>query len=79
MNQLDIWDGIECSHCRVGDTYSDQLTRNGHWHRLDDLDALAGLDLKTLCYPFLWEHTCSDNPDTCDWSWPDIRLPRSAN
>ncbi|SFQ66181.1 family 1 glycosylhydrolase [Hymenobacter arizonensis] len=76
MNQLDIWGGIECSHCRVGDTYSDQLTRNGHWHRLDDLDALADLGLKTLRYPLLWEHTCPDNPDTCDWAWPDIRLPR---
>ena len=76
MNQLDIWGGIECSHCRVGDTYSDQLTRNGHWHRLDDLDALADLGLKTLRYPLLWEHTSPDNPDTCDWAWPDVRLPR---
>ncbi|WP_071885844.1 family 1 glycosylhydrolase [Hymenobacter sedentarius] len=76
MNQLDIWGGIECSHCRVGDTYSDQLTRNGHWHRLDDLDALADLGLKTLRYPVLWEHTSPDTPDACDWTWPDERLPR---
>ena len=76
MNKLDIWGGIECSHCRVGDTYSDQLTRNGHWHRFDDLDALADLGLKTLRYPVLWEHTSPTNSDTCDWAWPDERLPR---
>ncbi|MBD2767314.1 family 1 glycosylhydrolase [Hymenobacter sp. BT664] len=76
MNQLDIWGGIECSHCRVGDTYSDQLTRNGHWHRVDDLDALADLGLKTLRYPLLWEHTAPDSPETCAWTWPDERLPR---
>jgi len=71
-----MWGGIECSHCRVGDTYSDQLTRNGHWHRFDDLDALAELGLKTLRYPLLWEHTSPDDSDTCDWAWPDERLPR---
>lgn len=76
MNQLAIWGGIECSHCRVGDSYSDQLTRNGHWHRFDDLDALAELGLKTLRYPLLWEHTSPDNPETSDWAWPDERLPR---
>ncbi|GAC1370865.1 MAG: family 1 glycosylhydrolase [Hymenobacter sp.] len=76
MNELELWGGIECSHCRVGDTYSDQLTRGGHWHRLSDLDALADLGLKTLRYPVLWEHTAPDSPDACDWTWPDERLPR---
>ena len=74
--QLELWGGIECSHCRVGDSYSDQLTRSGHWHRLDDLDALADLGLKTLRYPVLWEHTAPDTPDACDWTWADERLPR---
>ena len=76
MNELELWGGIECSHCRVGDVYSDQLTRNGHWDRALDLDALAGLGLKTLRYPILWEHTCPDSPDACDWTWADERLPR---
>ena len=75
MNQVELWGGIECSHCRVGDAYSDQLTRNGHWHRPDDLNALADLGLKTLRYPLLWEHTSPENPETNDWSWPDSRLP----
>ncbi|MDB5233859.1 MAG: dTDP-4-dehydrorhamnose reductase [Hymenobacter sp.] len=76
MNPLELWGGIECSHCRVGDNYSDQLTRSGHWHRPADLDALAELGLKTLRYPVLWEHTSPDNPDACDWTWADERLPR---
>jgi len=76
MNQLELWGGVECSHCRVGDAYSDQLTRSGHWHRAADLDALAELGLKTLRYPVLWEHTSPDHPDTCSWDWADARLPR---
>ena len=76
MNELELWGGIECSHCRVGDVYSDQLTRSGHWHRPTDLDLLADLGLKTLRYPVLWEHTSPENPDTCDWTWADERLPR---
>jgi len=76
MNELELWGGIESSHCRVGDSYSDQLTRSGHWHRVSDLDALADLGLKTLRYPVLWEHTSPKNPETCDWAWADERLPR---
>ena len=76
MHELEIWGGIECSHCRVGEVYSDQLTRSGHWHRLSDLDALADLGLKTLRYPVLWEHTAPDSPEACDWTWADERLPR---
>ncbi|HEX8329239.1 MAG TPA: family 1 glycosylhydrolase [Hymenobacter sp.] len=76
MTTLELWGGIECSHCRVGDNYSDQITRSGHRHRVSDLDALAELGLKTLRYPVLWEHTCPDNSDTCDWTWADERLPR---
>jgi len=76
MNELELWGGIECSHCRVGDVYSDQLTRSGHWHRPTDLDLLAELGLKTLRYPVLWEHTSPESPDTCDWAWADERLPR---
>lgn len=76
MKKLEIWGGIECSHCRVGDHYSDQLTRSGHWDRLDDLDLLADLGLKTLRYPLLWEHTAPADPAASDWTWADERLPR---
>lgn len=76
MNELELWGGIECSHCRVGDNYSDQITRSGHRHRVSDLAAIAELGLKTLRYPVLWEHTSPESPDVCDWNWPDERLPR---
>jgi beta-glucosidase/6-phospho-beta-glucosidase/beta-galactosidase len=76
MTDLQLWGGIECSQCRVGDGYYNQLVRNGHWQRISDLDAIADLGIKTLRYPVLWEHTAPESLDTCDWTWPDERLPR---
>ena len=40
---LELWAGVECTVNRVGDEYFDQLERNGHAHRLDDLDLFADL------------------------------------
>jgi dTDP-4-dehydrorhamnose reductase len=76
MSNLAIWGGIECTQCRIGEGYYNQLSRNGHWNRLSDLDAIADLGLKTLRYPVLWEHTSPTDPDVCDWTWTDERLPR---
>ncbi len=76
MTDLQLWGGIECSHCRVGDTWSDQLTRSGHRNRIGDLDAVAGLGLRRLRYPVLWEHTAPQHPEQRDWRWPDARLAR---
>ena len=30
---LEMWGGLECTVNRVGDTYFDQLKRNGHINR----------------------------------------------
>jgi dTDP-4-dehydrorhamnose reductase len=76
MNSLEIWGGIECSQCRVGEGYYNQLSRNGHWERISDLDAIAELGITTLRYPLLWEHTAPESPDHCSWAWSDERLPR---
>ena len=78
MNQttVEIWGGVECTCRRVHEDYSDQLTRNGHWERLDDLDRFAALGLRTLRYPVLWEHVAPDSLDQPDWRWPDERLAR---
>ncbi len=73
---LALWGGHECTVNRVGDRFRDQTVRTGHEHRLDDLDRFAGLGLKTLRYPVLWERTAPDRPDVCDWSWSDARLNR---
>ncbi len=73
---VDIWGGVECTCRRVGNTYSDQLTRSGHRDRPDDLDRFAALGLRTLRYPVLWEHVAPDSLDRPNWQWPDERLAR---
>ncbi|MBO2011289.1 family 1 glycosylhydrolase [Hymenobacter negativus] len=73
---VEIWGGVECTCRRVGDDYSDQLTRNGHRHRLDDLDRFAEMGLRTLRYPVLWEHVAPESLDQPDWQWSDERLAR---
>ncbi|MGI4835966.1 MAG: family 1 glycosylhydrolase [Janthinobacterium lividum] len=73
---VEVWGGVECTCRRVHDEYSNQLTRNGHWERLDDLDRFAALGLRTLRYPVLWEHVAPESLDQPDWHWPDERLAR---
>ncbi len=72
----ELWGGIECTVNRVGDRYFDQLERNGHASRAEDLEMLAGLGLHTLRYPVLWERTAPDGMERADWSWADERLNR---
>lgn len=74
VTELSLWGGIECTVNRVGDVYQDQVLRSGHHDRLDDLDCLAELGIRTLRYPVLWERTAPDHPDVLDWRWPDERL-----
>lgn len=71
-----MWAGVECTLNRVGDTYFDQLERNGHALRADDLDRFAELGVRTLRYPVLWERTAPEGPESADWSWADERLDR---
>jgi dTDP-4-dehydrorhamnose reductase len=68
--------GIECTVNRVGDDYHDQLARNGHAHRISDLELFAGLGVGTMRYPVLWERTAPDGPERANWSWADERLSR---
>jgi dTDP-4-dehydrorhamnose reductase len=72
----EIWGGVECTVNRVGDLYFDQLERNGHARRTEDLDLFASLGLRTLRYPILWERIAPDSLDRPDWSWADRRLER---
>ncbi len=73
---LELWGGIECTVNRVGDRWFDQLVWNGHAQRIDDLDRIAWLGIRTLRYPVLWERTAGDSPGSWNWSWPDARLHR---
>lgn len=70
----ELWGGIECTYNRVADSYGCQLTRSGHLERSADLDAIAGLGLRTLRYPLLWERTAPDSLAQADWRWTDERL-----
>jgi dTDP-4-dehydrorhamnose reductase len=73
---LDLWGGHECTVNRVGDRYMDQTILSGHEHRIGDLDLFAGLGIKALRYPVLWERVAPDHPDARDWGWTDARLAR---
>ena len=73
---LELWGGIECTVLRVGETWRDQLRESGHYSRISDLDAVAGLGFRKLRYPVLWEHVAPERSDVCDWRWHDERLGR---
>jgi dTDP-4-dehydrorhamnose reductase len=74
--EVELWGGIECTVNRVGDVYFDQMERNGHATRLSDLGLFAGLGIRALRYPVLWERVAPHGFDDIDWSWPDERLQR---
>jgi dTDP-4-dehydrorhamnose reductase len=76
MPGLSLWGGVECTVARIGDTYKDQLAETGHRYRLEDLDRIASLGVRTLRYPIVWESISPDCPDACDWTWHDERLRR---
>lgn len=72
----ELWGGVECTVNRVGSRFFDQLRRTGHDRRIDDLDAIAGLGVRALRFPVLWERTAPRRPGEHDWTWSDIRLAR---
>jgi dTDP-4-dehydrorhamnose reductase len=72
---LEMWGGVECSVVRIGDETRNQLLDTGHFHRLGDLDLIAGLEIEKLRYPVLWDVVRHGSGQE-DWSWPDQRLRR---
>jgi dTDP-4-dehydrorhamnose reductase len=75
-SSLELWAGVECSVTRVGERYFDQLERQGHAARPQDLDLFASLGLRALRYPVLWERTAPGGVEAADWSWAEPRLLR---
>ncbi len=71
-----LWGGVECTLNRVGASTFDQLALTGHARRIEDLDLFAGLGLRALRYPILWERVAPDGLDRADWTWADARLGR---
>lgn len=76
MPDLELWGGAECTLNRVGDVFRDQLCLTGHYDRPGDLDLLAGLGLRALRFPLLWERVAPSDPQERDWSWSDGQLAR---
>ena len=75
-SKIALWAGIECTVARVGDAFRNQAQETGHADRIDDLDAIAALGIRTLRYPVLWETISPERPDQADWRWHDLRLAR---
>src|SRR5436853_5519766 len=73
---VELWGGVECTVNRVGDVFFDQLERNGHATRLSDLERFAGLGIRRIRYPVLWERIAPNGFDRIDWGWADERLTR---
>ncbi|WP_046861939.1 family 1 glycosylhydrolase [Microvirga massiliensis] len=76
MQDLKLWGGIECTVARIGSEVRDQSRKTGHHARLDDLNRIAELGIRTLRYPVLWETVSPASPDLADFSWHDERLTR---
>lgn len=71
---MELWGGHECTVNRIQDRYGDQTLRSGHEQRLSDLELFAGLGIKRLRYPVLWERVAPDSLNAPDWRWSDERL-----
>jgi dTDP-4-dehydrorhamnose reductase len=70
----ELWGGIECTVNRVGDRFGDQVVLSGHQDRVGDLALLAGLGIRALRYPLLWERISPRRGAEPDWRWSDRRL-----
>jgi dTDP-4-dehydrorhamnose reductase len=73
---MELWGGVECTVNRVGDRYFEQLSRNGHHFRIDDLDRFSTLGITAIRYPVLWERTAPHGLARASWDWADRRLGR---
>ncbi|WP_243647753.1 family 1 glycosylhydrolase [Flaviaesturariibacter flavus] len=68
---------MECTINRVGDQYFDQAEYAGHYTRgVADIDRVAGLGIRTLRYPVLWERHLPGAAGVPDWSFVDGTLGR---
>lgn len=74
MKPLEIWGGVECTLNRVDNVYFNQCEKNGHTQRLSDLELFAGLGIKKIRYPCLWELVAPKDLNHCNWSYLDKRI-----
>lgn len=74
--QLELWGGIECTVVRIRELFRDQTHETGHHGRIEDLERIAALGIRTLRYPVLLESIAPQRPDLQDWRWHDERLAK---
>jgi dTDP-4-dehydrorhamnose reductase len=44
------------------------MQRNGHATRISDLNLFAGLGIRVIRYPVLWEHFAPNGFDNINWT-----------
>jgi dTDP-4-dehydrorhamnose reductase len=74
MSDMEIWAGHECTIARIGDAFRSEAGETGHDAREDDLARIAGLGVRTIRYPALWENVAPNAPGDCAWETLDRRL-----
>src|SRR3954466_2065320 len=73
---LQLWAGFECTLNRVGDVQHDQLELTGHYRRLDDIDRVAALGIRSVRYPILWERVEAQRAGGAPFAWHDAVMAR---
>ena len=76
FERLALWGGLECTVARIRNQFRCQIQETGHHDRIEDLERIAALGLRTLRYPVLLETISPEHPDRQDWAWHDERLGR---
>jgi dTDP-4-dehydrorhamnose reductase len=71
MNPLEIWGGIECSQCRVGKDYYNQLSRSGQLR-----PTLLSKMVRALASGQPFQHTVMQSPGW--WQRPQRILFRTS-
>lgn len=72
----EVWGGIECTINRVKNNFFDQLQYSGHYYREDDIERIAGLGIKKIRYPILWEKHQPERNGAIDWNWITKQLDK---
>ncbi len=72
---LELWAGPECTVNRVGDRYHDQLKASGLELDTSYVDKMAGLGIKRMRLPLLWERN-ERQRGVHDWQWTDASVAR---
>lgn len=72
MSDPQPWGG--CVVNRVGNRFFGQPVRSGHQDRSGELELFAGLGLRALCHPVLWESASAHDPGPVGFGCHDAPL-----